>query len=93
MSYVLGGIARYENASNVAKLARHESIELLNNKSPHNNMIRHNEPLRIDRGPRPKGLNNKPSFPSILSEAERRSEQYAQDLERGLRAVYGSKQN
>lgn len=45
----------------------------------------------MERGPRPQHIPRNPSIPSIVSESERQSLQYKQDIERGLQAVYGQK--
>lgn len=41
-----------------------------------------------ERGPCPKYLQKIPSIPSIITDAERKSMQYQQDLQRGLQQVY-----
>lgn len=79
------GIAapRYEGVGNALRMARELSKE--------NIALSSNHQLKMERGPRPQNIPRNPSIPSIVSESERHSMQYKQDIERGLQAVYGQK--
>lgn len=79
------GIAapRYEGVQNALRMARELSKE--------NIALSSNHQLKMERGPRPQHIPRNPSIPSIVSDSERQSMQYKQDIERGLQAVYGQR--
>lgn len=84
MSRALGIAApRYDGVGNALRMARELSKE--------NIALSSNHQLKMERGPRPQHIPRNPSIPSIVSESERQSLQYKQDIERGLQAVYGQK--
>ena len=74
------GVNRYEGVGNALRMARELSREQIPEVAA----------VKMQRGPCPGHLRN-PSIPSILTEEERQSAQYAKDLERGLQAVYGQR--
>lgn len=53
-----------------------------------NNAARVISQARNERGPCPRNLYKSPSIPSIISDVDRKSAQYQQDLQRGLQQVY-----
>jgi len=79
------GIAppRYEGVQYAIRMARELSKENVGMSSNHQ--------VKMERGPRPQYIPRNPSYPSMISESERQSIQYKQDIEKGLQAVYGQK--